>query len=480
MVKSSKPLHVGIVGGGIAGATAAIKLVELGVKVSVFERKEGLVDGPPICHLHAGGNLYREISEKQCIELLRQSIDSIKLYPYTINVRPTIIAVPETDYSDPSSLVQRLEAIQVEYQKLVNQDPSNKLLGEPCNYYKLYGKPELMALRDKHQDLTRLTHDDWMIPFAKYVDLDNLKYPVVLVQEYGWSLFRLAANTELLLATNDLCQLHLSTEVSSIERVDKRWAINSIDSENNHEKVLVDYLVNACGFETGTLDDWVEHKKDRLVEFKAAYVTRWEEGTKHSKWPEVIFHGERGTIDGMAQLTPYQDGVFQLHGMTHDITLFKDGLVQSDTRSSQPKLPEYLLNKIQKGWSEEQILHRTRLAIEHISRFIPSFSDAEVAGVPLFGAQQIPGNDSTLRAADVSFAGGNYARIEIVKGSSAIEASQKIVSDIKLNNKVLIDGDLDAISPSSNAVEQKAISLAQQRGYPLELAAIYNPQANDA
>ncbi len=45
----------------------------------------------------------------------------------------------------------------------------------------------------------------------------------------------------------------------------------------------------------------------------------------------------------MAQLTPYADGVFQLHGMTKGITaLFEGGLVSSSTDSSQPQLPSKL------------------------------------------------------------------------------------------------------------------------------------------
>ncbi|MCV5857023.1 hypothetical protein OFN53_41025, partial [Escherichia coli] len=66
-----------------------------------------------------------------------------------------------------------------------------------------------------------------------------------------------------------------------------------------------DYLVNACGFETGSIDNTVGAKRDRVVEFKAAYVTRWADCQQ--QWPEVIFHGPRGTDKGMAQLTPYGD-----------------------------------------------------------------------------------------------------------------------------------------------------------------------------
>ena len=64
-----------------------------------------------------------------------------------------------------------------------------------------------------------------------------------------------------------------------------------------------------------------------MVEFKAAYLAKWDhEQVKSSGWPEIIIHGERGTPNGMAQLTPYSNNIFQIHGMTPNITLFEDGL----------------------------------------------------------------------------------------------------------------------------------------------------------
>lgn len=50
---------VGIIGGGVAGSTIAIKLSQLGIKTVLFEAGPSLINGPPMCHLHAGGALYR-------------------------------------------------------------------------------------------------------------------------------------------------------------------------------------------------------------------------------------------------------------------------------------------------------------------------------------------------------------------------------------------------------------------------------------
>ncbi|MDQ7083616.1 MAG: FAD-dependent oxidoreductase [Sulfurovum sp.] len=72
---SHKKAKIAIIGGGVAGASASLYLGQLGLDVTLLEKESSLISGPPFCHLHAGGNLYREISDAQCITLLKQSID---------------------------------------------------------------------------------------------------------------------------------------------------------------------------------------------------------------------------------------------------------------------------------------------------------------------------------------------------------------------------------------------------------------------
>ncbi len=465
-----EPKSVAIIGGGVAGATAAVHLAELGLKVTLIERGEGLVNGPPICHLHAGGNLYREISTQQCIELLKQSIETVRLYPHSLNVRPTVIAVPQSDAGNPDDLLPRLEIIKQCYQEFVEADSANKVLGEPGDYYQLFSKQQLEALANKTQPSHPNTIEHWLIPFAKHSDLDALKYPVIAVQEYGWSVFRLASSADLVLEQLPNSQTLTQTEVYALERAGEQWVVGCRRQDDSRFEVHADYLVNACGYETGMIDDLVSEHRTRLVEFKAAYVTHWD---CNEQWPEVIFHGPRGTEQGMAQLTPYPNGVFQLHGMTKDITLFNNGLVGSTPESSQPKLPSELESKIKQGWLESERIERTHKAIKHMSQFIPQYQTATELGKPLFGAQQIPGEDDTLRAADVTFAGDNYARVEIVKGSSALEAARKIVEQWALYE---YDGQsIEVLHPqsmmlSAQAVETRAEQMAVAREYPVELA----------
>jgi hypothetical protein len=91
----------------------------------------------------------------------------------------------------------------------------------------------------------------------------------------------------------------------------------------------------------------------------------------------------------------------------------------------------------------------------------------------LYGAQQIPGNDATLRSTDVSFEPHNYARVEVVKGSSALDAARKLVANWQLTGESFRSIEAThpvALSLTYNQVEQKAVELTIERAYPKELA----------
>ncbi|WP_372881980.1 FAD-dependent oxidoreductase [Psychromonas sp.] len=467
-------LNVAIVGGGIAGASIALYLSELGINVSLLEKGPSLVNGPPICHLHAGGNLYREISEQQCLTLLAQSVDLLRLYPFAADYRPTVLAVPEHDSGTPLQLLPRLHKLQSEYQRLIDQDSKNKVLGDSQDYFRLFEREELeaLALQEPLQNPQSLAQ--WMIPVAKYVDLDKLKFPLIMVQEYGLNLFRLSASCTLSLQENDHCQLFTNTTVNNIVASESKqsWIIDYQQGGINKQAEF-DYLINAAGFRSGVIDDMLGFKRDRLVEFKAAYVARWSDC--NSLWPEVVFFGERGTPNGMAQFTPYPGGYFQLHGMTEDITLFEQGLVASNEQSAQPRLADKFIHKIDFQWSEEEIIERTQRSINHLTPYIPSFQSAQIGAKPLFGAQQIPGGEPSLRAATVSFVGARYARCETVKASSVLTSADEIVEQMIAQNLLAAEIKPSRYFPitqgiSEQAINEQAEKLAQQRHYPLSLA----------
>ncbi|WP_017445904.1 FAD-dependent oxidoreductase [Gayadomonas joobiniege] len=464
---------VAVIGGGLAGSVIALKLVEAGYQVNLIEKGNGLVNGPPICHLHAGGSFYRELSDENCLTLLEQSIDILKVFPQCVNLRPTVIAVPTKDESEPLDLLPRFKKLSAAYQDLIKKDHRNKVLGDAGEYFIEFDRAQLDALAQQKIPASIRQLSDWLIPVAKTLDLDKLKYPLILVQEYGLSGFRFSALAELTLNAASNCNLYLNHQVTDIQEQKNGWQINMCDSEQHKSKQLnCDFVVNACGYQSGQLDDMLAVSRERMLEFKAAYVAHWP--AKKGQWPEVLFHGKRGTPHGMAQLTPYPDNYFQLHGMTQEITLFSNGLARSTADSAQPKLAAPFQNKLDKGWPLEVVQARTLSNIKHISQYIPAFESAKVAAKPLYGAQQIPGDNPDLRTADVSFYKSTYARAEIVKASSVLAASRCIINALKKHCQTkFIPHEGDFYKPtqcSAQALSEKAQEIAKSRGYPPALA----------
>ena len=489
--------RVGILGGGTAGATIAIRLAALGLETYVFEKNKSLIDGPPMCHLHAGGNLYREIPDEDCVALLKQCIDILRLYPYTIDVRPTVFAVPTRDEGLPEDLLPRLDILTDAYRELIAEDANNKVLGEPENYYQLYSHEQLIALSEREQVTVPRSVDEWMIPVAKYLDLNKVKFPLIVVQEYGWNIFRLAASAQLALADYEHAHVFTDTQVKQVMPVDcencsnadhhvTKWRIDYQQAASSKNKLVtetieVDYLINACGFRTGVIDDMVGVKVTRMVEFKSSYITHWDD--TGGQIPEIIVYGNRGTPEGMAQLTPYPGGYFQIHGMSKFITLFDDGLVASSKNSAQPKLPPQYVHYIEDGWDKAPLQARSQQAIDYVAEFVPTFHSARTVGNALYGGQQIPGQDDTLRVADVSlYSNIRYARAENVKASSTLIAADQIVDE--LTELGLIAHDTPAnrhryahewaylTKNDSAAIDEVARILAKQRGFPLAMAGV--------
>jgi len=468
-----KIYDVGIIGGGISGVVIALELAKNGVDTILFEQEKSVVNGPPFCHLHAGGNLYPDISDEQCKVLMKQSIDMARLFPQSIDERPTFISIPKSEKYEVDKIEKRLEMLVEYYKKLIDEDPSNEILGAPKDYYNIYTKEDLITLTEQPIIKRPNSSDEWMSNAIKLIDYQKLKTPVIIVQEYGWNLFRLGAQAQLALKKTNKCNLKTNTNVTNIKDVrnqnlDYNWEIYS---KNTLSKVK--YLVNSCGFKTGKFDQSLHLNTERLIEFKAAYVSKWQPIA--GLIPELVFHGERGTPHGMVQLTPYCDDYYQIHGMTKDITLFENGLVKSKGNEIPAKFNNDINQKLHRGWEESEIKIRTENAIEFVTKFVPTFKSATVGGPPLYGAQQIPGDDPSLRVGEVSFPCKSYARSEIIKASSALTVANQIINKIqeeeiipKINTT--IDQSLLLDSISKNEIDKLASELAVQRGYPEALS----------
>ncbi|WP_067146202.1 FAD-dependent oxidoreductase [Pseudotamlana agarivorans] len=474
----SKIYNVGIIGAGVSGVVTALQLAKHNIDSVLFEQEKSVVNGPPFCHLHAGGNLYPDISIEQCKLLMKQSIEMARLFPESIDERPTFISVPKTEKYEIAQLTERLDALVSYYKSLIEEDDANAILGKPEAYYKVYSQSDLADLAKQPTVSVPKSADQWMINTLQLIDYSKLKTPVILVQEYGWNLFRLGAQAQLALEKSTYCDLKMQTNVRSIkdvrhENLDYNWEIHTKD-----QVFKVRYLVNSSGFKTGDFDASLRIKADRLIEFKAAYVSKWQPIT--GLIPELIFHGERGTPRGMVQLTPYRDHYYQIHAMTNAITLFEKGLVKSDAEI-KPEFDKAITQKLKHGWETNEVNERTEKAIASVTHFLPAFESATVGGPPLFGAQQIPGDDPSLRVGEVSFPCKTYARSEIVKASSALTVANQIIhqiQDLGIMSNLGKKGDENALLESVSKVEIDALArqFTLQRGYPEALSQLLIPR----
>lgn len=292
------------------------------------------------------------------------------------------------------------------------------------------------------------------------------------------------AQAQLALQKTDKCHLKLNTKVKKVkdvshQKLNHNWEIHTAD-----RVYKVKYLVNSCGYKTGQFDESLHLAVDRLIEFKAAYVSKWQ--PIEGPIPELIFHGKRGTPHGMAQLTPYCDDYYQIHGMTRDITLFQNGLMKSDDDTSQPEFNAAITQKLRLGWQQEEVKTRTENAIRFVAKFVPSFESAMVGGPPLFG-QQIPGDDPDLRVGEVSFPCRFYARSEIIKASSALFVANQIIAQMQEEGIVsstcqtMPAGHNQLLDNVSKAdIDQLASHLAASRGYPASLSRLVVEKAEKA
>ena len=146
-------------------------------------------------------------------------------------------------------------------------------------------------------------------------------------------------------------------------------------------------------------------------------------------------------------------------------------------------MPSQYLHYIEDGWDKAPLQARSQQAIDYVAEFVPTFHSARTVGNALYGGQQIPGQDDTLRVADVSlYSNIRYARAENVKASSTLIAADQIVDE--LTELGLVDN--DAIENrqryahewaylaqnDSVAIDKVARHLAQERGFPLAMAGV--------
>lgn len=311
-----KHIEIGIIGAGVGGSVASIRLASqlrkvandmgrLPVRVTLIEQNKDICEGPPWCHLHAGGMLYTGMKDYEARSILHHSCMFARMFnstnvpggtrPSAIQHRPTVVSIRQ-DVTGPGltgdELVRKCQKVQGWYKDWVKEygcDP----LGPPDQYFSYIDYETLVRLKESadeeeggttlqsfHDDMSLLSftepvdstiapgtsshihpcHLPYLKTFAKWiVDPNLVKYPVVCVQEEGIDLNIARLQLKEWMEIHDI-QLRCNTLVSNIERDSKSWIVHVKPTTVSHsqinqveetlpveETLAFDFIVNSAG-----------------------------------------------------------------------------------------------------------------------------------------------------------------------------------------------------------------------------------------
>lgn len=400
---------IAIIGGGIGGVLACIKLNDTkDYKITIFEKENELLSGPPYCHLHSGGFLYPLLPLDECKELLVHSLLFADFFDDCIIKRPTIIAYrrDEPKYNT-ISLLEKCEFIQKEYSRL-----NNLILGPTNEYFAVYNKYDMEFckkngyLPKNHDSLSRKKHDIYVTQFCKNLhDINIIKYPFVSVNEYGINQEKVKYKVNDYFIKNKNITVYKNYNVNHVEKYNTKWLI---------DEMRFDYLINSCGYKIDEIrPKLIKDIPDAFLEMKSSWMIKSKIDIDYI-FPEIAIIGERSTERGMIQITPHtESNIFQVHLMTNYSTLFDNNRLLLD---------------------ENEIIIRTNKTIEEISNVFPIFKNSVYYTKPMFGIQRIANVSKEKRADDVTFYNHMYAEIQIVKGISSVFCANKIYNYLKKLN----------------------------------------------
>lgn len=265
-------MKIAVIGGGIAGTTAAIQLKRAGHTIDLYEKGNELLSGGPWCHLHKGGFLYPMLSINECKILYNHSCDFIDFFKESgcIEDRPTIIAYKTNSAFSVNSLLHKCKEILPETEYIIhhrNTPPETKYI------------ETFLDLLDDH---------------------DSIMYPFVSVNEPGINM--------------NLAKDYLKRELKNIDTIFMNTIAKPLHVINhwNINGITYDYIIYATGHHNDLDDECIiEQKSSWLIYFKDI-----------NYFPEIAIIGERGTSEGMIQIAPTAErNIYHVHAMTLDSTI---------------------------------------------------------------------------------------------------------------------------------------------------------------
>ena len=417
--------RIAIIGGGISGTLSALKLAELSnVSVDVFEKRSALLSGGPWCHLHSGGFLYPSISLQDCQTLLHHSLLFAEKFRDCIIPRPTIIALRKSSKFLAKELVYKCEFIQSAYSYWIATNQKAPLgivdlfsaiyTREDILHFKQFGKfPESY----NNNKLSRDFHNPYVASFCQLLqNIDDIQYPFISVCEFGVNQAKVIQ--ELVESIDSLNNVNVFTNTKAVITRSENYTCWAVNGHN------YDFLVNAAGCYSLEIFPSNQHE---ILELKSSWLVQNDD--IEGDLPEIAIIGERGTPNGMIQITPHANGLFQIHCMTQDSTLIDSTSFYSlSTQNIESYFPRNVHDIVKNDkLNEQEIYSRSKAAIDNVSAVLPKFSNSIVINQNHFwGIQRIPFTSKEKRISRVVFPHRNYAELRVVKAISTVS----LVSDL--------------------------------------------------
>lgn len=427
-----KHSNIAIIGGGISGCVTALTLLkstDLGkdnIKISLFEKRKQILKSLPYCHLHVSGVLYPDLSLSDCEQLFHESIQFAKEYKNFINIRPLIVAYKSSSKYTPASLILKLQFIRLVYSKF----NAKNIFGCPTDYFHIYTREDMLFFK-KNGRLPKNCYNSHTLHVENFCNLikniDDIQYPFISVIEPGINQMSLETHLIELLHQTKNITIHTNTEITSVNKnvAENYWTIN-------HTSTKYDYIINSTGSHSSQLfsssnKEYLELKSSWLIQLSLSSFLHT------SSIPEIAVIGERGTDNGMIQLTPInylpkcsdsRSQTFQIHYMSPKSSIIK--LLTTNHNSINKIIVKDFLHNWESLLNQKETANRTTAASKHILETFNIHNDQiKPLNISMAGIQRTVSSSHSTRHSNVVLL-PDYCEIQLIKATGISKIANKI------------------------------------------------------
>jgi glycine/D-amino acid oxidase-like deaminating enzyme len=359
-----------MIGGGIAGCSSALTLADAGYEVILLEALEELLLGSSNstpCRIGLGFH-YKHIPT--AISCLHAAIQFIRKYPeYLLGCQKDDSYLNYNRYilidnNDKDEICASYEAIKQEYQRLVEADSNNRVLGEPAQIFKL--KP-IAALNDP------LINTKFMLDKPIPGEYCANFYFETVEKTLDWKRFRKDLIKKIL--SHSRIKVYTQAKVIKLTRQTNldatRFIVTARKNDGTHLSFECNSIVNAAWQNIENLHAQLGYHyihKNRTNRLKAMAKIELQPALR--KMPSTIFcFGPYCSFTNAG--IDLETGKYIAYLTYEPVTNIADG--QSEAISVTETAERFLSG----NRSQAEIIGVAKAIIQGVARFIPAIHDAE-------------------------------------------------------------------------------------------------------